>query len=227
MTDAYLTSLAHYRTRSKQVPRYENYKLDSNSNKGDPANPFEPGMHPLPQHKLGREMDTAEWNRSWRKGKILISCLLVQVAKHSEIPFHFAFPCHSLKASTAQEHRHGWGWSCLGWQHNPAAQDKVSSPHVHPTHLCPVKLDTLPHWAWLSSPQMLGSCDIKLRIGRKSWTDTEMLHMAPARYIHLSPSQEGTSLSVGNLCVTRFITGQGGLMKPGLLDVGTSFGPVL
>lgn len=54
-----------------------------------------------------------------------------------------------------------------------AAQDK---------DLCPVKFPLFPLGrlpgkgrTWLSSPQILGSCDIELRLGKKSSTDTEML----------------------------------------------------
>lgn len=41
--------------------------------------------------------------------------------------------------------------------------------------------------------------------------------MAPAVYIRLIPSQEGTSLSMGNLWIPRFITGQRVLIKPRLV----------
>lgn len=41
--------------------------------------------------------------------------------------------------------------------------------------------------------------------------------MAPALYIHPIPSQEGKSLSMGSLGITRFITGQRVLMKPRLV----------
>lgn len=59
---------------------------------------------------------------------------------------------------------------------------------------------------------------MKLRIGTKSSTAAEMLQgTVPTLCIRFIPSQEGTSLSLGTLCITRFTMGWRVLMKPRLV----------
>lgn len=83
---------------------------------------------------LGRKMDTAEKNRSWKEGKILVSCLLVQAEKQiSSLRSLSTLPSLATAARAAS---HGsTGRAGPGWTDSTSQQLRISScTHSYSMH---------------------------------------------------------------------------------------------